>query len=283
LCQTPEALRNQLKTPLVVEVWCQHPETHQNVQHASGQIHLIDILDEPSLSTEEGRTQRLQSKSAVVLEDGTTPVGEIHFACSLEDLGEYFDSQQSEILSTTPVHSMELHHNHRHSRGFSDDLSSSGPDPQYGFNPRGNFEVVSEEDEYARQPALSHFAEGYSDSDRMELTTTPGRTSQRPTSVRLSQVRHLSQAHQNSHPHHHHPYGKPASPSGKNDPPMDYQTALKQQLMKQAELNRQVEYDLLRRSPISSLPHSLQQSLQAEKSADDRLRPSTLLGDTSNK
>ncbi|KAG0032461.1 hypothetical protein BGZ81_010808 [Podila clonocystis] len=281
LCQTPEALRNQLKTPLVVEVWCQHPETHQNVQHASGQIHLIEILDEPSLPTDGGRTQRLQSKSAVVLEDGTTPVGEIRFACSLEDLGEYFDSQQSEILSTTPVHSMELHHNHRHSRGFSDDMSSSGPDPQYGFNPRGNFEVVSEEDEHARQPTLSHFAEGYSDSDRMELTTAPGRTSQRPTSVRLSQVRHLSQAHQNSHPHHHHPYGKPASPSGKNDPPMDYQTALKQQLTKQAEMNRQVEYDLLRRSPISSLPHSLQQSLQAEKSTDDRLRPSALLGDTS--
>ncbi|KAG0349544.1 hypothetical protein BG004_004397 [Podila humilis] len=289
LCQTPEALRNQLKTPLVVEVWCQHPETHQNVQHASGQIHLINILNEPSLpNAEGGRTQRIQSKSAVVLEDGTTPVGEIQFACSLEDLGEYFDSQQSEILSTTPVHSMELHHggnSHRHSRGFSDDLSSSGPDPQYGFNPRGNFEVVSEqEDELAQrqqQPSLSRFAEGYSDSDRMDVAVTPGRTSQRPTSVRLSQVRHLSQAHQNSHPHSHHPYGKPSSPSGKNDPPMDYQTALKQQLMKQAELNRQVEYDLLRRSPISSLPHSLQQSLQADKSGDDRLRPSALLGNTS--
>ncbi|KAF9931064.1 hypothetical protein FBU30_010893 [Linnemannia zychae] len=283
LCQTPEALRNQLKTPLVVEVWCQHPETHQNVLHASGQIHLIDILDETSAPTSEGRVQQIESSCIVVLEDGSSPVGEIQFSCSLEDLGEYFDSQQSEILSTTPVHSMELHH--RHSRGFSDDISSSGPEPQYGFHPRGsNYEVVSSEqnDERAQRqqrqqqqllqqkqhqevPILSRFAEGYSESDRMETPVAAGRTSQRPTSVRLSQVRHLSQAHQNSHPHHHHPYGKPASPSGKTEPPMDFQTILKQQLAKQAELNRQVEYDLLRRSPISSLPHSLQQTLQAEK------------------
>ncbi|KAF9124996.1 hypothetical protein BGW39_007741 [Mortierella sp. 14UC] len=280
LCQTPEALRNQLKTPLVVEVWCQHPETHQNVLHASGQIHLIDILDETSAPTSEGRVQQIESSCVVVLEEGSSPVGEIQFACSLEDLGEYFDSQQSEILSTTPVHSMELHH--RHSRGFSEDIASSGPEPQYGFQPRGsNYEVVSpEQDDERAQRAqrqqqqqqqevpstISRFAEGYSESDCMETPSATGRTSQRPTSVRLSQVRHLSQAHQNSHPHHHHPYGKPASPSGKTEPPMDFQAILKQQLAKQAELNRQVEYDLLRRSPISSLPHSLQQTLQAEKS-----------------
>ncbi|KAG0061886.1 hypothetical protein BGZ89_011087 [Linnemannia elongata] len=284
LCQTPEALRNQLKTPLVVEVWCQHPETHQNVLHASGQIHLIDILDETSAPTSEGRVQQIESSFVVVLEDSNSPVGEIQFSCSLEDLGEYFDSQQSEILSTTPVHSMELHN--RHSRGFSDDMASSGPEPQYGFQPRGsNYEVVSSEqdDERAQRAqrqqqevpsTISRFAEGYSESDRMETPTATGRTSQRPTSVRLSQVRHLSQAHQNSHPHHHHPYGKPASPSGKTEPPMDFQTILKQQLAKQAELNRQVEYDLLRRSPISSLPHSLQQTLQAEKSNG---RPNTTL------
>ncbi|KAI7831657.1 Cep120 protein-domain-containing protein [Gamsiella multidivaricata] len=277
LCQTPEALRNQLKTPLVVEVWCQHPETHQNVLHASGQIHLIDILDEGASPSSEGRIQRLQSSFVVVLEGGSNPVGEIQFACSLEDLGEYFDSQQSEILSTTPIHSMELHHQH-HSRGISDDLASSGPEPQYGFHPRGSsYEVMSSEQDDDRsqrhQHPVSHFAEGYSDHDRMETSATPGRNSQRPVSVRLSQVRHLSQAHQNSHPHHHHPYGKPSSPSGKNDPPMDYQMALKQQLAKQVELNRQVEYDLLRRSPISSLPHSLQQTLQADKST----RPSTTL------
>ncbi|KAI1317678.1 hypothetical protein EDD11_007984 [Mortierella claussenii] len=269
LCQTPEALRNQLKTPLVVEVWCQHPETRQNVLHASGQIHLIDILDETIESTSEGRAQRIQSSFVVVLEGGSSPVGEIQFACSLEDLGEYFDSQQSEILSTTPVHSMELHH---HSRGMSDDMSASGPEPQYGFHPRGNnIEVLSTEhdDERSQRPPrpVSRFAEGYSDNDRTETPVNAGRSSQRPTSVRLSQVRHLSQAHQNSHPHHHHPYGKPSSPSGKNDPPMDYQMALKQQLAKQVELNRQVEYDLLRRSPISSLPHSLQQTLQADKTA----------------
>ncbi|KAG0376909.1 hypothetical protein BGX24_007020 [Mortierella sp. AD032] len=284
LCQTPEALRNQLKTPLVVEVWCQHPETRQNVLHASGQIHLIDILDETSAPTSEGRVQQIESSCVVVLEEGSSPVGELQFSCSLEDLGEYFDSQQSEILSTTPVHSMELHH--RHSRGFSEDIASSGPEPQYGFQPRGsNYEVVSSEqdDERAQRAqrqqqqqqkqqqqevpsTISRFAEGYSESDRMETPAATGRTSQRPTSVRLSQVRHLSQAHQNSHPHHHHPYGKPASPSGKIEPPMDFQAILKHQLAKQAELNRQVEYDLLRRSPISSLPHSLQQTLQAEKS-----------------
>ncbi|ORY92383.1 Cep120 protein-domain-containing protein [Lobosporangium transversale] len=267
LCQTPQALRNQLKTPLVVEVWCQHPETRQNVLHASGQIHLIDILDEDAEPTTEGHMQRLQSSFVVVLEGGSSPVGEIQFACSLEDLGEYFDSQQSEILSTTPVHSMELHH---HSRGPSNDLSTAGPEPQYGFHPRGhNVEVLPSEHEEVRsqrkQRNSSHFAEGYSDQERAETSAAPSRSSQRPTSVRLSQVRHLSQAHQNSHPHHHHPYGKPSSPSGKNDPPMDYQMALKQQLAKQVELNRQVEYDLLRRSPISSLPHSLQQTLQAEK------------------
>ncbi|KAF9308802.1 hypothetical protein BGZ91_007655, partial [Linnemannia elongata] len=269
LCQTPEALRNQLKTPLVVEVWCQHPETHQNVLHASGQIHLIDILDETSAPTSEGRVQQIESSFVVVLEDSNSPVGEIQFSCSLEDLGEYFDSQQSEILSTTPVHSMELHGEQR----------TRAP-------PRGsNYEVVSSEqdDERAQRAqrqqqevpsTISRFAEGYSESDRMETPTATGRTSQRPTSVRLSQVRHLSQAHQNSHPHHHHPYGKPASPSGKTEPPMDFQTILKQQLAKQAELNRQVEYDLLRRSPISSLPHSLQQTLQAEKSNG---RPNTTL------
>ncbi|KAF9542960.1 hypothetical protein EC957_001396 [Mortierella hygrophila] len=295
LCQTPEALRNQLKTPLVVEVWCQHPDTRQNVLHASGQIHLIDILDETSAPTSEGRVQQIESSCVVVLEDSNSPVGEIQFSCSLEDLGEYFDSQQSEILSTTPVHSMELHN--RHSRVFSEDMASSGPEPQYGFQPRGsNYEVVSPEqdDERAQRAqrqqqqtqqqqqqqhqevpsAISRFAEGYSESDRMETPTGTGRTSQRPTSVRLSQVRHLSQAHQNSHPHHHHPYGKPASPSGKTEPSMDFQTILKQQLAKQAELNRQVEYDLLRRSPISSLPHSLQQTLQAEKSNG---RPNTTL------
>ncbi|KAF8928632.1 hypothetical protein BGZ58_009479, partial [Dissophora ornata] len=276
LCQTPEALRNQLKTPLVVEVWSQNAETHQNVLHASGQIHLIDILNEGTTPTSEGHIQRLQSGFVVVLEGGSNPVGEIQFACSLEDLGEYFDSQQSEILSTTPVHSMELHH--RHSRGISDDLASSGPEPQFGFHPRGNnYEVVSSEQDDERslrqQHSVSHFAEGYSDQDRMETSSVPGRNSQRPTSVRLSQVRHLSQAHQNSHPHHHHPYGKPSSPSGKSDPPMDYQMALKQQLAKQVELNRQVEYDLLRRSPISSLPHSLQQTLQSDKST----RPGTTL------
>ncbi|KAF9921781.1 hypothetical protein BGZ65_010071, partial [Modicella reniformis] len=274
LCQTPVALRNQLKTPLVVEVWCQHPETHQNVLHSSGQIHLIDILDENTAPTAEGRIQRLRSSFVVVLEDGGSPVGEIQFACSLEDLGEYFDSQQSEILSTTPVHSMELH---QHSRGLSDDMSTGGPEPQYGFHPRGNnVEVVpsgqDEERALRKQHSASHFAEGY-DQDRMEASATPGRSTQRPTSVRLSQVRHLSQAHQNTHPHHHHPYGKPASPSGKSDPPMDYHMALKQQLAKQADVNRQVEYDLLRRSPISSLPHSLQQTLQADKTT----RPGTTL------
>ncbi|KAG0205048.1 hypothetical protein BGX28_003212 [Mortierella sp. GBA30] len=285
LCQTPEALRNQMKTPLMVEVWCQDPETHQNRLYASGQIHLIAVLDESSVPTAEGgRVQRIQSSFVVVSEDNS-PVGEIQFGCSLEDLGEYFDSQQSEILSTTPVHSMELHHHihqqrhqpHHHQRGFSDDMSSSGPEPQYGFQPRGsNYEVVSSEQEdehsHRKHHVMSHFAEGYNDededNDRMGTPTSqmPARSShQRPTSVRLSQVRHLSQAHQNSHPHHHHPYGKPSSPNGKNDPPMDYQMALKQQLAKQAELNRQVEYDLLRRSPISSLPHSLQQTLQADK------------------
>ncbi|KAF9981758.1 hypothetical protein BGZ75_006900 [Mortierella antarctica] len=280
LCQTPEALRNQMKTPLVVEVWCQDSETHHNRLHASGQIHLVEILDESSAPTiEGGRIQRLQSSFVVAMNDNS-PVGEIQFGCSLEDLGEYFDSQQSEIMSTTPVHSMELHHHihqqrhsHQHQRGFSDDMSSNGPEPQYGFHPRGsNFEVVSseQEDDRGKQHTISHFAEGYNDED--EDDDRMGRPSsqalarsshQRPTSVRLSQVRHLSQAHQNSHPHHHHPYGKPSSPNGKNEPPMDYQMALKQQLAKQAELNRQVEYDLLRRSPISSLPHSLQQTLQA--------------------
>ncbi|KAF9187948.1 hypothetical protein BGZ51_001639 [Haplosporangium sp. Z 767] len=284
LCQTPAALRNQMKTPLVVEVWSQDRETHQNKLHASGQIHLIDILDESSVPTPEGgRIQRIESSFVVVLEGGNSPVGEVHFSCSLEDLGEYFDSQQSEILSTTPVHSMELHqrqHQH-HSRGFSDDMSSNGPEPQYGFHPRGsNFEVVSSEQDDERAQRR-HFAEGYSDHDRMGTSPSSAangapanRTSQRPTSVRLSQVRHLSQAHQNSHPHHHHPYGKPSSPTGKN-PPMDYQMALKQQLAKQAELNRQVEYDLLRRSPISSLPHSLQQTLQADKS--NTARPGSAL------
>ncbi|KAG0248951.1 hypothetical protein BG011_009714, partial [Mortierella polycephala] len=274
LCQTPGALRNQMKTPLVVEVWSQDRETRQNKLHASGQIHLIDILDESSVPTSEGgRIQRIESSFVVVLEGGNSPVGEVHFSCSLEDLGEYFDSQQSEILSTTPVHSMELHqrqHQYR-SRGFSDDMSSCGPEPQYGFHPRGsNFEVVSSEQDDERAQRR-HFAEGYSDHDHMGTSpssatngASANRTSQRPTSVRLSQVRHLSQAHQNSHPHHHHPYGKPSSPTGKN-PPMDYQMALKQQLAKQAEMNRQVEYDLLRRSPISSLPHSLQQTLQADK------------------
>ncbi|KAK3822785.1 MAG: Cep120 protein-domain-containing protein [Benniella sp.] len=275
LCQTPAALRNQLKTPLVVEVWCQDPETHQNVLHASGQIPLIDILDEGSAPTSEGRIQRLHSSFVAILEGSSIKVGEVQFACSLEDLGEYFDSQQSEILSTTPVHSMELHN---HSRGLSDDLSSSGPEPQYGFHPRGNnIEVTSSvqgDERSLRQQPSTHFAEGYSDHDRMESSATPGRGSQRPTSVRLSQVRHLSQAHQNTHPHHHHPYGKPSSPSGKNDPPMDYHMALKQQLAKQAEVNRQVEYDLLRRSPISNLPHSIQQTLQADRSTT---RPGTTL------
>ncbi|KAF9099997.1 hypothetical protein BGX29_006853 [Mortierella sp. GBA35] len=292
LCQTPEALRNQLKTPLVVEVWCQHPETRQNVLHASGQIHLIDILDEIPAPTSEGRVQQIESSFVALLEDSSSPVGEIQFSCSLEDLGEYCDSQQSEILSTTPVHSMELHH--RHSRGFSDDMASSGPEPQYGFHPRGNnYEVVSsgQDDQRPQRQqqqqqkqneapsAISHFAEGYSESDRMETPTATGRISQRPTSVRLSQVRHLSQAHQNSHPHHHHPYGKPSSPSGKTEPPMDFQAILKQQLAKQAELNRQVEYDLLRRSPISSLPHSLQQTLQAEKANG---RPNTTMDSIEN-
>ncbi|KAG0041391.1 hypothetical protein BGZ83_001866 [Gryganskiella cystojenkinii] len=275
LCQTPEALRNQLKTPLMIEVWCQHPDTHQNVQHGSGQIHLIDILDESPSPSTEGRVQRIQSTFVAVREDGVTPVGEVQFACSLEDMGEYFDSQQSEIMSTTPVHSMELHH----SRGLSDDMSSAGPEPQYGFHPRGNSSKEQEEDRAQsqhQQQAVSHFAEGYTEQDRAEHTTSHSghRSSHRPASVRRSQVRHLSQTHQNSHPHHHHPYGKPSSPSGKNEPATDYQTALKQQLMKQAELNRQVEYDLLRRSPISSLPHSLQQTLQAEKLAG---RPGTAL------
>ncbi|KAG0001103.1 hypothetical protein BGZ79_005088 [Entomortierella chlamydospora] len=279
LCQTPAALRNQLKTPLVVEVWCQHPETHQNLLHATGQIHLIDILDESPVPTSEGRAQRIQSSFVVKVEGGKTPVGEIQFACSLEDLGEYFDSQQSEILSTTPVHSMELHH----PRGRSVDLSSGGPVPQVGFNPSRNskYESSEQDDDHSlrHQPSISHFAEGYSEQDRNERSATPGRNSQRPTSVRLSQVRHLSQAHQNSHPHHHHPYGKPSSPSPKNEPPMDYQMALKQQLAKQAELNRQVEYDLLRRSPISSLPHSLQQTLKSEKSN----RPGSTLDMIDNK
>ncbi|KAF9193319.1 hypothetical protein BGZ49_003309, partial [Haplosporangium sp. Z 27] len=280
LCQTPAALRNQLKTPLVVEVWCQHPETRQNVLHASGQIHLSDILEEGVVPTSEGRAQRIQSSFVVTLKGGKTPVGEIQFACSLEDLGEYFDSQQSEILSTTPVHSMELHH----LRGRSVDLSSAGPEPQFGFSPRNSRYESSELDEehhsQKQQSSISHFAEGYSEQDRNERSGTPGRSSQRPTSVRLSQVRHLSQAHQNSHPHHHHPYGKPSSPSPKNEPPMDYQMALKQQLAKQVELNRQVEYDLLRRSPISNLPHSLQQSLQSEKSNN---RPGTTLDMYENK
>ncbi|KAF9425344.1 hypothetical protein BGZ76_003302, partial [Entomortierella beljakovae] len=271
LCQTPAALRNQLKTPLTVEVWCQNPETLQNGLHATGQIHLSEILEEHVVPTSEGRAQRFQSSFKVSVQGGKSPVGEIQFACSLEDLGEYFDSQQSEILSTTPVHSMELHH----VRGRSEDMASSGPEPQLGFNPRNSRYESSEQDDDRSQrhpSSLPHFAEGYNDKDRNERSSTP-RTSQRPTSVRLSQVRHLSQAHQNSHPHHHHPYGKPASPSPKTEPTMDYQMVLKQQLAKQAELNRQVEYDLLRRSPISSLPQSLQHTLNSDRST----RPGTTL------
>ncbi|KAF9583480.1 hypothetical protein BGW38_009365, partial [Lunasporangiospora selenospora] len=271
LCQTPEALHSQLKTPLAIQVWCQNPGSNQSVPYASGHIPLIDILDEDFELTSEGRVQRFQSHATVALEGSNVPAGEIRFVCSLEDLGEYFDSQQSEIFSTTPVHSMELHHH----RNISEDLSSSGPEPMRGFFPRGNLDFVSteqEEDERdkRRSQNFSQFAEGYVDTEQIK-STGPTRSSQRPSSTRQSQIRHYSQAHQNNHPHHHHPYGKPTAVPPKNDAPLDYQTTLKQQLSKQAELNRQVEYDLLRRSPISSLPHSLQQTLQADETTRGKI------------
>ncbi|KAG0234473.1 hypothetical protein BGW41_001146 [Actinomortierella wolfii] len=278
LCQTPEALANQLQTPLVVEVWVEHPDTGDSVFYASGQIPLSDILKEPSTpSPEGGLVQVMESRFRVYSKGESVPTGEIQSMCSLEDQGEYVDSQQSDVFSTTPVHSMELE-----AKGF---------EQRYHQHRRDLSQDQLLEDQLRSPRAITQFAEGYSDRDRemsqsgynhqhsssRHTSGTPRITStgaQRPPSVRLSQVRHLSTAHQSSHSHSHHPYGKAASPSNKqhhhhhqqssnaSTPQVDYHQALKQQLAKQIELNKQIELDLLRRSPISNLPHSLHQTLQ---------------------
>ncbi|KAF9157100.1 hypothetical protein DFQ26_009111, partial [Actinomortierella ambigua] len=341
LCQTPEALANQLQTPLVVEVWVEHPDSRESVFYASGQIPLSDILKEPSSpSAEGGSLQVMESRFRVYSKGESVPTGEIQSSCSLEDLGEYVDSQQSEIFSTTPVHSMELE-----SKGF---------EQRYQQHRREQSQDQLQQqqmllEEQLRSPrAVTQFAEGYSERDR-EMShsygghhhahhqsnqsrqshqshhhhhhhqrnssrhlsgTSPSSSSrvtstgaQRPPSVRLSQVRHLSTAHQSSHSHSHHPYGKAGSPSSKQQPQqqnqqqhqqqqqqqlsssslsnaaapqVDYHQALKQQLAKQIELNKQIELDLLRRSPISNLPLTLHQTLSSSSNSAVR---SAALGD----
>ncbi|KAF9971044.1 hypothetical protein BGZ73_006075 [Actinomortierella ambigua] len=319
LCQTPEALANQLQTPLVVEVWVEHPESRESVFYASGQIPLSDILKEPAApSPEGGSLQVMESRFRVYSKGESVPTGEIQSSCSLEDQGEYVDSQQSEIFSTTPVHSMEL------------EAKSFEQRYQQHRREQSQDQVQQQQmllEEQLRSPrAVTQFAEGYSERDRemshsygshhhhshhhqshqshhkrnssRHLSGAGGGSSsrvtstgaQRPPSVRLSQVRHLSTAHQSSHSHSHHPYGKAASPSSKQQhqhqqqhyqqqqqsssslsnagmPQVDYHQALKQQLAKQIEINKQIELDLLRRSPISNLPHTLHQTLSSSSAA----------------